>query len=126
MSTAISRKARLGLVLLGSLLALTLGLISGPASAEGATSPYCNPHTLGPWQTCAGVSRKIYQTYGWGDHASVCVWIQNWPSGKNCSAGAGHGVYSGVIPCCFYGGWPPLISNNSAKTNTVHGVALQP
>jgi hypothetical protein len=41
MSTAISQKMRLTLMLLGTLLALTLGLVSGPASAQAATSNYC-------------------------------------------------------------------------------------
>jgi hypothetical protein len=121
MVTTLSRKARLGLMLLGSLLALTLGLITGPASAEAATSTYCTGWQ-GAWGNCAGAARTLYQTYGWGDQAPVCVSVGGW--GYRCSSAAGAGVYSDRVPFNWYN--TPNIVNNSGKTNFVHGVALQP
>jgi len=120
MTTTISRKARLGLVLLGSLLALSLGLISGPASAQAATSNYC----VGWQQTitnyCFGAKRVLYQTYGWGDHGAVCVTAMN---GWYCSSGPGAGVYSASRPADYLS---PGIKNAINSPNFVHGVALQP
>jgi hypothetical protein len=120
MVTALNRKARLTLVLLGSLLALTLGVASGPASAEASTSPYCGGWKSA-WQDCTGALRYLYQTYGWGDQASVCVAVA--PGyGTACSSGAGNGVYSARLDTNHY--VDPWIKNNSGGNNYVHGVAL--
>jgi hypothetical protein len=121
MVTAISRRAKLGLVLMGSLCALALGLISGPAPAQAAWSNYC-VGWQGGYGYCDGAQRLLYQTYGWGDQGRVCVAVQRGYS-QNCSSGAGQGVYSPVWgPGHFF----PFISNNTAGANFVHGVALQP
>ncbi len=120
MSTAISRKAKLTLVLLGSLLALTLGLVSGPAPANASTSGYCTGW-LGASNQCTGAHRYLYQAYGWGDQASVCVGLAYW-TGWSCSSGAGAGVYSAAVPVNV--STSPVISNNSGKNNFVHGIAL--
>lgn len=122
MSTVISRRARLGLVLLGSLLALTLGLISGPASAQAATSNYCTGW-LGGNGGCVGAARWLYQVYGWGDQAPVCV-AANEGYAYSCSSAAGVGVYS---PNHGTNWFKPVIVNGSLNSsNFVHGVALQP
>jgi hypothetical protein len=121
MSTAISRRAKLAFTLLGSLCALSLGLISGPASAQAATSGYCTGW-LGGQQSCAGAYRTLYQVYGWGDQGPVCVAIDG--HAAYCSAGAGAGVYSAPVAVQWN---RPLIWNvNGYKSNFVHGVALQP
>jgi len=120
MTTALNRRARLLLMLMGSLVALSLGLISGPAAAEASTSNYCTG-SLGASKECVGSSRWLYQTYGWGDQASVCVSITYW-MGPTCSAGAGAGAYSGRIGQHVYSS--PWIKNNSGISNFVHGVAL--
>ena len=127
MSTTISRKARLGLVLLGSLLALSLGLISGPmsvisgpTSAQAATSNYCVGWMQNRLNYCYGAKRVLYQTYGWGDHGAVCVSAMN---GWYCSSGPGAGVYSAWRSPDYIS---PGIMNGINSPNFVHGVALQP
>ena len=107
------------LAALASLIALATA-VAMPAAADASTSNYC-----GGWksahQECGGESRWLYQTYGWGDQASVCVGIGGW-TGTSCSSGAGAGVYSGQMPSNVFS-WP-YISNNSNGNNYVHGVAL--
>lgn len=120
MTTAISRRMRLGLVLLGSILALTLGLISGPASAQASVSNYCGGW-LGSGKLCEGAPRYLYQTYGWGDQGAVCVSVVHW-MGPTCSSGAGAGVYSGQIGTNVWA--VPWIQNIAGGANFVHGVAL--
>jgi hypothetical protein len=120
MTTTISRKARLSLVLLGSLLALSLGLLSGPASAQAATSNYCVGWQQDRLSNCFGAKRVLYQTYGWGDHGAVCVSAMN---GWYCSSGPGAGVYSAWRPPDYIN---PGIMNGINSPNFVHGVALQP
>lgn len=121
MSTAISRKAKLSIALMGCLCALALGLISGPASSQAATSSYCTGW-LGAWGNCSGAARVLYQTYGWGDQGKVCVSINGW--GYQCSSGAGVGVYSDRYPGNWYNN--PSIANTTGGSNFVHGIALQP
>jgi len=121
MAISLNRRAKLTLLLLGSLLALTLGLISGPAAAQASTSNYCGGWK-GPWVDCGGASRQLYQTYGWGDQASVCVGMTYSSGGWSCSSGAGSGVYSGQL--AYNVTDIPRIKNNSGVNNYVHGVAL--
>ena len=120
MTTVLSRKAKSTLVLMASVLALTLALIAGPASAQASTSNYCGGW-LGGGQSCEGSARYLYQTYGWGDQGSVCVSVVGW-MGPTCSSGAGAGVYSGQIGSNVFAA--PWIQNNSGGSNFVHGVAL--
>jgi hypothetical protein len=108
-------------MLLGSIAALTIGLISGPSAAQAATSGYCTGW-LSPG-TCEGAARWLYQTYGWGDQGAVCVAVNSgYPT--VCSSGAGAGVDS---PRLGSAQWlKPLIINWAGKQNFVHGIALQP
>lgn len=120
MTNALTRKAKAGLVLIGAVLALTLSLMSGPASAQASVSNYCGTW-LGGGQICEGAARSLYQTYGWGDQGSVCVSVVGW-MGPTCSGGAGAGVYSGQIGSNVWA--IPWIKNNTGGSNFVHGVAL--
>lgn len=120
MTTALNRRARLFLLLLGSVAALGVGLVSGPGSAQAATTTYCAGN-LGASQTCVGERRWLHQTYGWGDQAGVCVGIVEIP-GEGCTSSAGTGVYSPNTGSNVFK--YPYIRNNSGKTNFVHGVAL--
>lgn len=101
-----------------------MALSAGKASA--GVSSYCGNQTLGAWGWCSGSPRTLYRVYGWGDQHSVCVSISGAPGtgwGYTCSSGPGVGVYGpSYEPAYLY----PDISNNSAGTNTVHGVAYQP
>ncbi len=106
------------LAAIGSVVALAL--VVQPATAGASTSPYCGGWKS-PYQECGGEGRWLYQTYGWGDQASVCVGIGGW-TGISCSSGAGSGVYSGQMPSNVHS-WP-YIKNNSNGNNYVHGVAL--
>jgi hypothetical protein len=122
MTTALDRKGRLLLMLLGCVAALSIGLTSGSGSAQAATSTYC-----AGWQNpggfCSGSPRTLYQTYGWGDQTGVCVAVHlGWPRG--CTSSAGTGVYSPRLASPSY--LNPYIANNGGVSNFVHGVALQP
>lgn len=107
-------------MLLGSICALTLGLLSGPAPANAAVSNYCTG-----WQPvggyCVGADRWLYQTYGWGDQGGVCVAVYEYP--RACTFSANTGVYSPKSPVLWT---RPIIWNNHNGSNFVHGVALQP
>lgn len=126
------RQPKLGLTLaLASLTVCLVMLIGSPPNASASTSPYCGNQTLGGAGTCYGAGRALYQTYGWGDQHSVCVWATlggefEAPfagSGyKACSGGPGSGVYSPAYWENIY--LVPGIKNNAAGSNTVHGVAL--
>lgn len=120
MSTAISRKTQLTLLLLACLASLALGMASGPASAKASVSNYCGGW-LGASKQCVGAGRYLYQTYGWGDQGPVCVSI-TYHMGPTCSARAGDGVYSGKLPVNVYSG--PWIQNPTGGANYVHGIAL--
>ena len=120
MNAVLSRKTKATLVLMASVLALTMGLLSGPASAQASTSNYCTGW-LGGGSICEGAPRQLYQTYGWGDQGSVCVSVVLW-MGPTCSSGAGAGVYSGQISSNVYA--TPWIKNNIGGSNFVHGVVL--
>lgn len=119
MVTALNRKARLTMTLVGAMLALSVGLIAGPASAQASTSPYC-----GGWQAaghgCFGAARWLYQTYGWGNQAGVCV---AWGSSEMyCVPRANEGVYS---PNAGSNVWAqPYILNPAGVSNYLNGVAL--
>lgn len=121
MVTALSRKMKLTMVLLGSLCALALGLISGPAPAQAAYSNYCVGWQQNISNYCFGAARALYQTYGWGDHGAVCVTASN---GWYCSSGPGAGVYSARFASPVWAN--PGIKNGINSPNFVHGVALQP
>lgn len=104
---------------LGLVVALAFA-VALPSAADASTSTYCGGWKS-PWQECGGTSRPLYQTYGWGDQASVCVGIGGW-TGLSCSSGAGAGVYSGELISNVNS--YPYIKNNSGGNNFVHGVAL--
>ena len=116
------------LALCGVIVALVFAtLCSSAPQAGAATSPYCNNQTLTNYAACVGAARILYQTYGWGDSRSVCVWYRylGWGSNGNaCSSGPGVGVYSGMA----WTGTPaePGINVNAPGSSLVHGVALQP
>lgn len=130
---AIGRRPSSLLALGGVLVALLLAVGLGSAvSAEASTSPYCNNQTLGsvgtPAGWCTGASRNLYAVYGWGDNHSVCVGFSVSPEAtsmmkKMCSGGPGSGVYN---PWGSTFGLYPVIANNAAGSNLVHGVAYQP
>jgi len=100
--------------------AAMIAAIALPAQANASTSTYCGGWKS-PWQECTGGSRPMYQPYGWGDQASVCVGIGGW-TGPSCSSGAGAGVYSGKMYANIT--TYPWIKNNSGGNNYVHGVVL--
>lgn len=128
MQHALDVKGRKWLAIIASIGMIALIWALGPPTAQAATSPYCNNHTLSNYQACVGASRPLYQTYGWGDHRSVCVWwrIQGWGSNGNaCSSGPGVGVYSGLTPQPTWW-WEPGINVNAPGSSLVHGVAIQP
>lgn len=120
MVTAFNRKARLTLTLVGAMLALSVALIAGPASAQASTSNYCGG-TLNGGAYCFGAARWVYQTYGWGDQGGVCVGIFQYPS-MACTQAANTGVYSANLGSNVW--QQPYISNNVPWSNFVHGVAL--
>lgn len=116
------RHPRILLALLGSMAALCLGL-AGPKSAEASWSNYCNPVTLAGNKSCVGTPRAFHQLYGWGDQHSVCVGIAWLQWSIKCSSGPGAGVYTEKFA---YNTYYPGIINNSAGTNTVHGISFTP
>jgi hypothetical protein len=120
MNIAVIRRMRLGLVLLGALVALSLASINGASPAQASTSTYCT-QWLGGWGNCKGAERTFYQLYGWGDQGRACV--GSWGSPVSCSSGPGAGVYSATYPNIK---WFPFITNGTAQNNFVHGIALQP
>lgn len=126
MPNALSLKAKLRVSVLASVGALALAWSLGSPPVQASTSSYCNNQTLTNYEACAGTGRIMYQSYGWGDSRSVCVWwrTQGWGSNGNaCSSGAGVGVYSGTAPTTW---WEPGINVNAPGSSVVHGVALQP
>lgn len=120
MVTALNGKARLTMALIGAMLALSVGLIAGPASAQASTSNYCGG-TLSGRAWCGGATRWLYQTYGWGDQGGVCVAVGEYPS-LACTNAANTGVYSANLGSNVWA--QPLIQNNTGYANNVHGVAL--
>jgi len=121
MITAMRRHTKLGLALLASTLALTLGLISGAASAQAAISTYCGGWLYGASEPCFGAQRWLYEVYGWGEQGGVCVEISN-QSTMACVNKANQGVYSGTK--LGYNTWgTPVIVNYSGGSNFVHGLA---
>lgn len=107
-------------MIVGCLLALSVGLIAGPASAQASTSEYCGGWKS-PQQGCTGAARWLYQAYGWGDQSGVCVVISGVTEWR-CTTRAGEGVYS---PATSSNVWAqPGIQNWSNVNNFVHGVAL--
>jgi len=126
MQDAFKLRARLWLAGAASVIALAWAWSLGSPPANAATSPYCNNITLSSYNACVGAARNLYQTYGWGDQRSVCVWYRTggWGSNGNaCSSGPGVGVYSAQT---FVYPWEPGINVNASGSSVVHGVALQP
>lgn len=120
MRYALTRKARLLVVTAGSIAALSVGLIAGPAAAQASTSPYCGG-TLASGGWCFGAARWQYQTYGWGEQGGVCVGIFEYPT-RACTQAANTGVYSADVGSNVW--QQPYIGNNVPWSNYVHGVAL--
>jgi hypothetical protein len=120
MVTAMQRKTKLGLALLGSVLALSLCLMSGPASAQAGISTYCGGW-LGVSNFCFGASRQLYEVYGWGDQGGVCVAVWG-HSTINCAKNANQGVYSGTGQG-YNVDASPYIHNYYNGNNFVHGLA---
>jgi hypothetical protein len=117
------RQPRILLALLASVTAICLGLL-GPKPAEANWANFCNPVTLAGYGNCTGAPFKMNQIYGWGDQHSVCVALHNSiPETKRCSSGPGAGVYTPLFNVIT---WYPLIQNNAAGSNTVHGISLGP
>lgn len=126
MTHAIFRRSKAFAALAAMALALLSLSATAPSMARAATSPYCNNQTLSNYNPCVGAARVLYQTYGWGDQHSVCVWYRTggWGSNGNaCSSGPGVGVYSAKT---FEYPWEPGINVNASGASVVHGVALQP
>lgn len=114
------RKGRLVGALLGTMALLVLGLVPGPVSAQASTSPYCGGW-LGPSHWCGGAPRWLYQNYGWGDQAGVCV-ATNRGGELYCVGGANQGVYSANAGSNIWA--EPIIVNPAGFNNYVHGVSL--
>jgi hypothetical protein len=127
MVEALNQKPKALFALGGVVLVVWLAFLLGSVpEANAGTSPYCNNQTLSNYGACVGVSRTLYQTYGWGDSHSVCVWWRTggWGSNGNaCSSGPNVGVYSAMAPT---GSWEPGINVNAPGSSVVHGVALEP
>jgi hypothetical protein len=129
MIEAIGHRPKPLLALGGAIMAICLMFLLGlPSPANAEVGSYCGNQTLGGGGTCYGSQRLLYQTYGWGDQHSVCVWASyggpiETPLGgssyKACSSGPGAGVYSPAYweNLLLY----PGIKNNAAGNNTVHG-----
>lgn len=113
------RKGRLIGALAGTMALLVLGLVLGPVSAQASTSPYCGG-VLPPEGGCGGAARWLYQTYGWGEQAGVCVGVDG--SGYGCTARINEGVYSVNLGSNTW--TTPVIRNVGYVNNFVHGVAL--
>jgi hypothetical protein len=120
MVTALNRKVRLTLTLVGAMMALSVGLIAGPAAAQASTSNYCGG-VLNSGAYCFGAARWQYHTYGWGDQQGVCVGIVGYPS-EACTYAANTGVYSAHVGSNVWA--QPFIHNLPGVSNNVHGVAL--
>jgi hypothetical protein len=119
MSQAVLR-SKLWIALIVGAAAMSLGLL-GPTLAQAGVGNFCNPTTLTGFQWCQGPGQVLTQVYGWGDQHSVCVKING--GEKRCSGGPGAGVYSPAYPPLYAF---PLIQNNAAGNNTVHGVVFTP
>lgn len=120
MITAMHRKAKLGLALLGSLLAMSLGLISAPASAQAEITYYCGGW-LSSGNSCSGAPRWLHDVYGWGEQGGVCVQVQN-ISTLNCVWQANTGVYS-ATGLGYDVHAAPWIKTTTGGSNFVHGIA---
>jgi len=121
MVNAMHRKIRLGLLLLGGLLAMCLGLLTGPASAKAEVTTYCGGWLSAGNSVCQGAPRWLYEVYGWGEQGAVCVQVGN-ISVMACAKHANQGVYSGTG--LGYNSWAaPFIINYSSVNNFVHGLA---
>lgn len=117
---AFSLKVKLWLAAAAAFSVLAFAGSAGSAAAQASTSPYCGGW-LGGGKGCNGSARWLYQTYGWGDQAGVCVALgtgYEWA----CVPRANEGVYS---PAWGSNIWvAPLIVNPASINNFVHGVAL--
>jgi hypothetical protein len=124
MGDVFSPKVRLWLAAVATFIALAYAWTLGSQAAQAGASNYCSNVTLTNYAPCVGVPRLLYQTYGWGDERSVCVWYRTggWGSnGSNCSIGPGYGIYSAQTVQLT---WEPGINVNAPGTSRVHGVAL--
>lgn len=92
---------------------------SAPAKAE--VFGFCGNVQLPGNGSCeAGSWVSTHQDYGWGDNHSVCVWLRPFNGGERCSGGPNQGVYSEQLSEDVV--LRPVIVNNAAGANYVHGV----
>jgi hypothetical protein len=99
-------------------------LLFGAPKAGAAVYGFCENVHVGGYGPCQEVTaRRTYQDYGWGDLHSVCVSLPPQSGTERCSGGPGAGVYSGTIE---YNYVFPLIKNNAAGDNYLHGVYFTP
>lgn len=95
--------------------------LSSPSEADAGAYGFCENAVLSPYQGCAGPATTMYQVYGYGDNASVCVLSSAAPSTERCSGGPNQGVYSATFE--FEVG-AAYIRNHAGVSNRVHGVYL--
>jgi hypothetical protein len=98
--------------------------LSRPGEAQAGTHGFCENVVL-PARNgyCLGGPVNMYQAYGWGENASVCVTAEPYSSTTRCSGGPNQGVYSGTIPPESQTA-VPWIRNNAGVANRVHGIYL--
>lgn len=104
----------------GVAVALFVGLFLHAAPANAGTFGFCGNVQLPGGGFCqTGNFVSTYQAFGWGDQHSVCVSLRPLAFTQACSGGPTQGVYSGQISQQFV---QPVITNNAAGANFVHGV----
>jgi hypothetical protein len=97
--------------------------MSHASQANAAIYGFCENVLLGGGGYCTTPNYvNLYQAYAWGDDHSVCVDVREWQV-RHCSSGPEVGVYSGVVPAPYEAGIP-IIENNAAGNNYVHGLYL--
>lgn len=122
MSLRLLRQSATVLAAAACMLTCLLGYqLSRPGEAHAGTYGFCENVLLGPYGGCAGPAGNMYQAYGYGENASVCVLSSPNPATERCSGGPNQGVYTGVFP--FEVG-APYIKNHAGVSNRVHGIYL--
>lgn len=124
MSLRLLRQSSAALAAAACILTCLFGYqLSKPGEANAGTYGYCENVVLGPHGYCLGGTVRMYQAYGYGENASVCVAAEPYSGTNRCSGGPNQGVYSGTVP-------PeqetavPWIRNNAGVSNRVHGIYL--
>jgi hypothetical protein len=103
-------------------LAMTVQLSQAPQAKAGVYG-FCENVVLPGYGGCyAPASHLMYQVYGWGENASVCVVPEPYGYAERCSGGPNQGVYSADL-----GENKPAraaIINHAGVANRVHGLEL--